>query len=142
MSHVARGWLSQKIANLSLLLKNSLVFLFHGWLFLGAAVIRAVVIRAVVIRGEANNAFHFAFQSGFDRLRFALASGNSAHVGRVEVELASDTPVKPAKQRCKVEGRYANAAFDFCHHPCYPFLHPRVTVWIDIHVTWMLYQNR
>ena len=102
-------------------MKEILVSLFRGLFLLGAGVIGAVVIGAVVIRSRLrHDPFHFPCQGRFNRFRLALASSYSAYVGGVEIQLSSNTAVKPPKKGREVKWGRANAAFDFCHHSCYP----------------------
>jgi hypothetical protein len=125
--------------NPCLLVKNLLVSLFRGLLFLGAVVIGAVVVGS----RQRQDPTHLALQGSLNRFRLALTSSDPAHVGRVEIELACDAAIEAPKERRKVKWRRAKAAFDFCHHSCYPFpMFHSDGVGIDIIVTGMLYQFR
>ncbi len=102
-------------------MKDILVSLFRGLLLLGAGVVGAVVVGAVVIRSRmSHDPSHFPCQGRFNRFRLAFASSDPAYVGGVEIQLPGYAAVKTPKKRREVKWGRANAAFDFCHHSCYP----------------------
>jgi len=81
-----------------------------------------------VIRScEPDNPVHLTFQRGFNDCRLALSASDTAHVRRVQFELAGDAAVKATEEGCEVERGALTLPLTFVTIRVISFLDPLVT---------------